>query len=340
MGLFSRKSKQDRLTEDSGRFYSKDDDAAIGERARAKRASNAGGGASRRPGADPMLPEKKRARRRLVGAIALALAAAVGLPMLLDSEPKPLAGDIAIQIPAKDKAAPLPVPAPDKAVSAADSVDKDEEVVDAPPAAPAAKAPAAVAAARPESVATQPSAVTKPEPKVEHKAEPAKPEHRDAPKAEHKDAKAEARLAEKERAEREKAEQKAQHDRAEHEKAERLAREAREKAKKAEDKPVKPKDDAARAVAILEGKPAEKEKPAESSSQRFVLQVAALSSQEKAAEVQAKLREAGISSYTQKTSTPNGELIRVRVGPLNKEDAEKVRAKLGRLGMSGAMTPV
>ena len=333
MGLFSRKSKQDRLTEDSGRFYSKDDDAAIGERARAKRASNAGGGASRRPGADPMLPEKKRARRRLVGAIALALAAAVGLPMLLDSEPKPLAGDIAIQIPAKDKAAPLPVPAADKAVSAADSVDKGEEVVDAPPPAPADKAPAAVAAARPESVATQPPAVIapKPEPKVEHK-----PEHKETPAAEHKDAKAEARLAEKERAERAKAE----HDRAEHEKAERLAREAREKAKKAEDKPVKPKDDAARAMAILEGKPAEKDKPAEASSQRFVLQVAALSSQEKAAEVQAKLREAGISSYTQKTSTPSGELIRVRVGPLNKEDAEKVRAKLGRLGLSGAMTPV
>lgn len=334
MGLFSRKSKQDRLTEDSGRFYSKDDDAAIGERARAKRASNAGGGASRRPGADPMLPEKKRARRRLVGAIALALAAAVGLPMLLDSEPKPLAGDIAIQIPAKDKAAPLPVPAADKAVSAADSVDKGEEVVDAPPPAPAAKAPAAVAAARPESVATQPPAVIapKPEPKVEHK-----PEHKETPAAEHKDAKAEARLAEKEKAERAKAE----HDRAEHEKAERLAREARDKAKaKAEDKPVKPKDDAARAMAILEGKPAEKDKPAEASSQRFVLQVAALSSQEKAAEVQAKLREAGISSYTQKTSTPSGELIRVRVGPLNKEDAEKVRAKLGRLGLSGAMTPV
>jgi len=337
MGLFSRKSKQDRLTEDSGRFYSKDDDAAIGERARAKRASNAGGGATRRPGADPMLPEKKRARRRLVGAIALALAAAVGLPMLLDSEPKPLAGDIAIQIPAKDKAAPLPVPAADKAVSAADSVDKDEEVVDAPPPASAAKAPAAVAAARPETV-TPPKVEHKPEPAKPEpaKPEPAKPEHKDAPKPEHKDAKAEARLAEKERADREKAE----HDRAEHEKAERLAREAREKAKKAEDKPVKPKDDAARAMAILEGKPAQKDKPAEASSQRFVLQVAALSSQEKAAEVQAKLREAGISSYTQKTTTPNGELIRVRVGPLNKDDAEKVRAKLGRLGMSGAMTPV
>jgi DedD protein len=320
MGLFSRKSKQDRLTEDSGRFYSKDDDAAIGERARAKRASNAGGGASRRPGNDPMLPEKKRARRRLVGAIALALAAAVGLPMLLDSEPRPLAGDIAIQIPAKDKAAPLPVPAADKAVSAADSVDKGEEVVDAPPAAPAPKAPAAVAAAKPESVA----AVTapKPEPRVEHKPEskpepkPEKQEHKDVPKAEHKEPKPEPRLAEKEKPVK----------------------------PKADDKPAKSHDDAARALAILEGKQAEKaaekERPAESGAQKFVLQVAAMSSAEKAAEVQAKLREAGIASYTQKTNTPSGELIRVRVGPLNKEDAEKVRAKLGRLGMSGAMTPV
>jgi DedD protein len=335
MGLFSRKSKQDRLTEDSGRFYSKDDDAAIGERARAKRASNAGGGATRRPGNDPMLPEKKRARRRLVGAIALALAAAVGLPMLLDSEPKPLAGDIAIQIPAKDKAAPLPVPAADKTVSAADSVDKDEEVVDAPPPA-AAKPESKPAVTAKVDVQPEPKPVApKPaEPKVEHKPEPKpeakpehkdtpKPEHKDVPKAEHKDTKADTRLAEKEK------------DRAER----------TEKVKpKPEDKPVKPHDDAARAMAILEGKPAEKDKekdkPAESASQRFVLQVAAMSSAEKAAEVQAKLREAGISSYTQKTTTPSGELIRVRVGPLSREEAEKVRAKLGRLGLSGAMTPV
>ena len=51
------------------------------------------------------MPEKKRARRRLVGAIALALLVAVGLPMLLDSEPKPLSTDIDIRIPSKDKAA-------------------------------------------------------------------------------------------------------------------------------------------------------------------------------------------------------------------------------------------
>jgi DedD protein len=331
MGLFSffSKNKQDRTAEDSGRFYSKDDDAAIGERARSKRATNAGG-ASRRPGNDPMLPEKKRARRRLVGAIALALAAAVGLPMLLDSEPKPLAGDIAIQIPSKDKVAPLPVPgqqaqadgaARDKAVSAEDSVDQDEEIVSAPPAAkpqpkleskPDLKPEASKPESKPEHKET-PKPEHK-EPKPEHREVP-KPEHKE-PKPEHKEPKPETRLADKPKAE--------------------------EKVKpKAEEKLVKPvPTDAARALAILEDKAAEKAKPAEPAAQKFVLQIAALSSQEKAAEVQAKLREAGISSYTQKTTTPSGELIRVRVGPLSKDEAEKVRAKLGRLGMSGAMTPV
>jgi DedD protein len=333
MGLFSffGKNKQGRAAEDSGRFYSKDDDAALGERARSKRASSAGAVAGstrgRGTGNDPMLPEKKRARRRLVGAIALALAAAVGLPMLLDSEPKPLAGDIAIQIPPKDKAAPLPVPAEPsaapapaavpvdttsaapaaarsvKAVAAEDSVDKGEEVLKAPP--PAARPPAAslVAAAKPETLKAKP----------EHKPEP-KAEHKDTAKAEHKPA--------------DKPEPKA-------EKADKPVK------PKTDDKPAKPHDDA-RALAILEGKAAEKadkadkEKSAESSSQRFVLQVAALSSQDKAAELQAKLRGAGISSHTEKA----GELIKVKVGPLNKDEAEKVRAKLGRIGLSGFMTPV
>jgi len=319
MGLFSffGKNKQGRAAEDSGRFYSKDDDAALGERARSKRASSAGAVAGstrgRGTGNDPMLPEKKRARRRLVGAIALALAAAVGLPMLLDSQPKPLAGDIAIQIPPKDKAAPLPMPAEPspapaadaargvKAVAAEDSVDKGEEVVQAPPVA------------RTPSVTDLPKPERKPEPpraKAEPKPE-SKPEHKPEPKAERKEpAKPEHKT----------------------EKADKPAK------PKSEDRPAKPHDDV-RALAILEGKAAEKaekDRQADAAgSQKFVLQVAAMSSQEKAAEVQAKLRGAGISSYTQKT----GELIKVKIGPLNKEDAEKMRAKLGHLGLSGFMTP-
>jgi DedD protein len=280
-----------------------------------------------------MLPEKKRARRRLVGAIALALAAAVGLPMLLDSQPKPLAGDIAIQIPSKDKAAPLPVPAEpstapavqgpagSKAVAAEDSVDKGEEVVQAPPAAKAqAPAPAVVAAARPPSAADLPKPERKPEPpkaKAESRPEP-KPEHKPDSKAEHKDAARPEHKVEKA------------------EKAE--AKQADKPVKpKTDDKPAKPRDDV-RALAILEGKAAEKaekDRQAESGSPKVVLQVAALSSQEKAAELQARLRGAGISSHTEKA----GELIKVKVGPLNKEEADKVRAKLGRIGLSGFVTP-
>lgn len=317
MGLFSffGKNKQGRAAEDSGRFYSKDDDAALGERARAKRASSAGAVAGstrgRGTGNDPLLPEKKRARRRLVGAIALALAAAVGLPMLLDSQPKPLAGDIAIQIPSKDKAAPLPAPsepaaqapAGDRTVALEDSVDKGEEVLQAPP--PVVK-PVPKVESKPEPK-PEPKQERKPEPKAEHKPEP-KPEHKPEPKPEHK-------LAEKT------------------EKADKPAK------PKSEEKPAKPHDDV-RAMAILEGKAVDKaekaEKPAEASSQRFVLQVAALSSQEKAAELQAKLRGAGISSHLEKA----GELIKVKIGPLSKEEADKMRVKLGHIGLSGFQTPV
>ncbi len=45
---------------------------------------------------------RRRARRRLVGAVAIALTVVVILPMLFDSEPKPLGSDVDIRIPAQD----------------------------------------------------------------------------------------------------------------------------------------------------------------------------------------------------------------------------------------------
>lgn len=46
---------------------------------------------------------RRKARRRLIGAIALTLAVVVILPMVLDSEPKPGGQDIDLRIPAPDK---------------------------------------------------------------------------------------------------------------------------------------------------------------------------------------------------------------------------------------------
>ena len=51
---------------------------------------------------DEEIQLKKRARRRLVGAIALVLIVVIFLPMVLDNEPKPVSQDIAIHIPSRD----------------------------------------------------------------------------------------------------------------------------------------------------------------------------------------------------------------------------------------------
>lgn len=51
---------------------------------------------------DAQLEIKKRARRRLVGAVALALAAAIILPMVMDKEPRSTANELQIRIPSQE----------------------------------------------------------------------------------------------------------------------------------------------------------------------------------------------------------------------------------------------
>lgn len=108
---------------------------------------------------DPMLPEKKRARRRLIGATALVLAAVIGLPMIFDSEPRPISQDINIQIPPRDKAPAMnasPMPLPPTQATQPEAP---------PPEAQKPEAPKAAADAAP-SVPSVPSASdAKPEPR-------------------------------------------------------------------------------------------------------------------------------------------------------------------------------
>ncbi|WP_322076836.1 SPOR domain-containing protein [Burkholderia cepacia] len=116
---------------------------------------------------DPTLPEKQRARRRLVGAIALVVAAVIVLPMVLDSHPKPVTDDIAIDIPnrpAHQAVAPRDDDVSDvQAGVAHDEPPASDTAVAAAPA-PAPK-DAAKPAAKPDTTTTASVTPSKPAPK-------------------------------------------------------------------------------------------------------------------------------------------------------------------------------
>lgn len=265
MGLFSflRKNQQESSVGKSD-YYSQADE----EQPRKRRQSN-----KREEAVDPVLPEKKRARRRLVGAIALVLAAIIGLPMILDSEPKPLSDDISIQIPTKDTPATAV-----QGKAAAQKISRQPMV---------------------ESLAPDEEVVVQ-APKIEDKAEvkPVEADKKPSPD-----------LAEPKMVTPPPAIAKSDHS-----------------------------EEAARARAILDGKSNAAAVP--KTSGKLVLQIAALASQDKVNELQKKLQAAGLKSYTQKVATESGERIRVRLGPFaNEAEAEKARAKLSKIGLTGKLLP-
>lgn len=55
---------------------------------------------------------RRRARHRLIGAAVLVLLGVIGFPLLFDTQPRPVAVDIPIEIPDRNKARPLPPPQP------------------------------------------------------------------------------------------------------------------------------------------------------------------------------------------------------------------------------------
>ena len=137
---FLSKNKQADARNDSASLpRSEPASQSVRARKRKTAARDTGDGSGEAP-VDPVLPEKKRARRRLVGAVALVLAVVIGLPMVLDSEPKPLAEDLTIEIPSKDRPAEAGAAArsangANSRVPAASSLDHKEEVVEMPAAA-------------------------------------------------------------------------------------------------------------------------------------------------------------------------------------------------------------
>lgn len=119
---------------------------------------------------------RQRAKHRLMGATALVLIGVIGFPLLFDKQPRPIAVDTPIDIPDKNKVAPLVLP-----VSPTSSL-----APVAPVAAPIA-APVAAAASAPQSVViterAEPAKTVKPEAPVASPSAAVKPTEADKVRA-------------------------------------------------------------------------------------------------------------------------------------------------------------
>ena len=124
---------------------------------------------------DPQLEFKKRARRRLVGAIALALLAAIVLPIVMDQEHKPSNQDIQIRIPGRDTPFEGRAAAPEAEASKAPAKLASEVPPEPMPVPPDAAAPAKAEAAEIPAPKTQDKAAAAKPPEKKGAEHPAAP---------------------------------------------------------------------------------------------------------------------------------------------------------------------
>lgn len=254
---------------------------------------------------------RRRARHRLIGAAVLVLVAVIGFPLVFDTQPRPVAVDVAIQIPDRNKVKPLAVPS--AATDAAPSVAGPVVTASAP--ARAASSPAVVASVPSTQVSARASLDAREEIVAlgsEKKAE--KPSVKSPESAIHSEAKTSPAAAPKPEPKPE---------------------------PKAETKPpaAHPADDGRRAQALLEGKEtAPAPKAAASDTGRFIVQVGAFADATKARETRLKVEKVGLTTYTHIAETAEGKRIRVRVGPFtNRAEAEKAAARIRGLDLPAAI---
>jgi len=93
------------------------------------------------------------------------------------------------------------------------------------------------------------------------------------------------------------------------------------------------KNDAQKAMALLEGKEAAADAP------KLVVQVGAFADAEKVREVRRKLEQAGLKTYTQVIDGKDGKrTTRVRVGPFdNRAEADKAAARIRKLDLQASV---
>jgi DedD protein len=269
---------------------------------------------------DPAVDElRRRARRRLVGAIVLAMAAAVVLPILLESDPKPLGDEVSVRIPPIDSGkfvnplSPAPGPATKSSTKAPVSA---APVLPTPPPTPA-PAPAVPgkgdAPAAPGDGTNTNSDVTKSDTKP---APQARNESVATPDASTKDspaptdsppAKVEAPVKTEPRSE------------------------ARPEA------PVK-SDVSAKSTEPPHAAAAKADAGARAAGGAFAVQVGAYADAKAATDLVGTLKGQGFSGYGETVPTTHGPVRRVRVGPFaNRAEADAAVARLKAAGYERAI---
>jgi DedD protein len=326
MGLFSRKPEQGRLAEPEVR------------RPRARRAA-ASSDSSSDP-LDPALIQKKRARRRLLGAITLTIAAVVFLPMVFDSEPQTTSDEISVELPARNSTFAPKAVAPTNSSGASLASQKPPvsgvytvpptQAVAAPGDTPApASAPGATGTPA-QPAASPPSRVGPDAPAAKAESAPApagtiKPDEKAPPASKAVSANSAAPVAP-----------------------------AKSSSPQPAAKAAAPSAEQQRALALLEGRsppgagppttpptsgpvaPAASAAGAKKGS--FAVQIAALASQEKVQELLDKLSGAGVKPYTEKVETAQGARTRVRLGPFaTRDEAQKALERVKGMGLDGSL---
>lgn len=257
---------------------------------------------------------KQRAKRRLIGAVTLVTGLVVFLPMVLDNEPKPVAEDIAINIPSQDGnaakgAAVLPQKIGVPEITAPEIVTpKSAVAIPEHPVPPLKSAP-------PIQPLTVLPGGQAPKPAQAHPPEPPKPEK--AAVASDEIVKEAAKPA---------SAAPPQHQ--------------PEQAASAPEKPAEP----ARPAAPKETKPAKPPaKPAEAVAPAqggFVVRLGAFAKPENAKQLKAKVAAMGIRNYSGILKTASGDKTLVRAGPYaTRKEAEAVRDRLKAADVAGDVVP-
>ena len=247
---------------------------------------------------------KRKARRRLIGAIVLALAAATLLPLLFEQEQRPLGEDVSVQIPPVDEGKFVGRLTGEKAKDAAPEPRADARAEGKGDVRPESKADArseSKADARSES-----KAISRPEPQTgargEAKAE-TKAETKSEPKAGARPEPAPA------------------------------APEAQSASPAAPPAPSEPK---AAATAGDGTATADADRP---KVEGFIVQLGAFTDAYGANALSNRLKKAGYPAYTESTDTSRGKLWRVRVGGYpSRAAAVEARDKLKADGHNGIVS--